>query len=115
MAAESCIFVVHHGRGKVAAFLDRAASLCHFLAVCCACSDSGTVCLKVLQSCQLEQVDSCTFDRMFAGHFVGAATLVFELSTALFLALSSSFCLIVFGGFFVLFLKASHCTSSFFF
>lgn len=70
-------FAEDHGRGKVTAFLDRAASLCHFFClVCCACLDSGSVCLKVLPSCQTEQVDSSIFDRLSVCHFVGAAIFI---------------------------------------
>ena len=55
-------FAEDHGRGKVTAFLDRAASLCPFRAappVCRACWDTGSLRLKVLQNIQTEQVFQC--------------------------------------------------------
>lgn len=70
-------FAEDHGGGEVTAFLDRAASLCHFLAVSRVCRVcSASVCLKILQSCQTEQVDSSTFDRLCVCHFVGVATFI---------------------------------------
>ena len=62
-------FAEDQSRIKGTAFLDRAASLCPFLAVppvCRACLDSGSVCLTVLQCWQTEQVV----------HFVGVATFI---------------------------------------
>lgn len=52
-------FTEDHGRGKVTAFLDRAASLCSFLAVCLVCRtclDRGSVCRCLCARCQTEQV-----------------------------------------------------------
>lgn len=73
-------FAEDHGGGKVTAFLDRAASLCHFFAISPVCRvhlDSGNVRLRILQSCQTEQVESSAFDRLCVCLFVTAATLVF--------------------------------------
>lgn len=62
------------------AFLDRAASLCPFLAVylvCRACLDSGSVCLKVLPCCQTEQVVQYVLILIWSVfHFVGAANFI---------------------------------------
>lgn len=73
-------FAEDHGGGKVTAFLDRAASLCHFFAISPACRvhlDSGNVRPRILQSCRTEQVESSAFDRLCVCLFVTAATLVF--------------------------------------
>lgn len=66
-------FAEDHGGGKVTAFLDRAASLCHFFAISPVCRvhlDSGNVCLRILQSCRTEQVESSAFDRLCVCLFV---------------------------------------------
>lgn len=66
-------FAEDHGGGEVTAFLDGAVSLCHFLAVCpacCACSDSGSVCVCVWRFCRVARLSRSV------GHFVGAATFI---------------------------------------
>lgn len=96
-------FAEDHSRIKGTAFLDRAASLCPFLAVplvCRACLDSGSVCLTVLQCWQTEQVV----------HFVGAATFIcFSCPLSYFLSYLILSCLYFSINFWKIFLVLCSC------